>query len=715
MGGEVCTRGVMWGTLDEYSVVSGDFVSMEDGTGIVHIAPAYGEVDFELGRKESLFFLHPVRLSGKVDDTLKPFNGKFVKDADPLILEDLKSRGLLYRSETIRHTYPFCWRCSTPLLYYAKPSWYIRTTARKERLIAGNEEINWYPEHIKHGRFGDWLENNVDWAFSRERYWGTPLPVWRCDSCGKDDCIGSLEELRGKPGLSAEPMVLEALQKGEADLHRPYIDTVTFDCSECEGEKMRRLPDVLDAWFDSGAMPVAQWHYPFENRETFEKFFPADYICEAVDQTRGWFYTLHALSTLLFDRPCYRNVICLGHILDDKGEKMSKSKGNVVDPSTILDNQGADALRWYLLTSSPAGSVRRFSAELVADAQRRFIRTLWNIYSFFVTYANIDKFDPRTTPGVAEFSERAPLDRWIISELNKLIADVTNAMEGYDPTDAGRRIQGFVEVLSNWYVRRSRRRFWKSESDADKLSAYATLYECLVTLSKLLAPLTPFIAEEMYRNLVCSFYPDDVESVHLTHFPVADMEKVDEQLGQATRLAMNVSSLGRAARSSAGIKVRQPLAKVIISGISEGEREGMGATGPQILEELNVKEICFEKDEANLKHLADAAKVEIAKEGDLSVAIDIEITPELADEGMARELVHRLQTMRKQAGFDIADYIHTYYQGGENLVRVIEKHADYIKQETLSLNITAGIPQDAYKESYKIAGEEITLGVERQG
>jgi isoleucyl-tRNA synthetase len=393
---------------------------------------------------------------------------------------------------------------------------------------------------------------------------------------------------------------------------------------------------------------------------------------------------------------------------------MSKSKGNVVDPSTILDNQGADALRWYLLTSSPAGSVRRFSAELVADAQRRFIRTLWNIYSFFVTYANIDKFDPRTTPGVAEFSERAPLDRWIISELNKLIADVTNAMEGYDPTDAGRRIQGFVEVLSNWYVRRSRRRFWKSESDADKLSAYATLYECLVTLSKLLAPLTPFIAEEMYRNLVCSFYPDDVESVHLTHFPVADMEKVDEQLGQATRLAMNVSSLGRAARSNAGIKVRQPLAKVIISGISEGEREEMGATGPQILEELNVKEICFEKDEANLKHLADAAKVEIAKEGDLSVAIDIEITPELADEGMARELVHRLQTMRKQAGFDIADYIHTYYQGGENLMRVIEKHADYIKQETLSLNITAGIPQDAYKESYKIAGEEITLGVERQ-
>jgi isoleucyl-tRNA synthetase len=352
----------------------------------------------------------------------------------------------------------------------------------------------------------------------------------------------------------------------------------------------------------------------------------------------------------------------------------------------------------------------------VADAQRRFIRTLWNIYSFFVTYANIDKFNPQTTPGVAEFSARASLDRWIISELNKLIADVTNAMEGYDPTDAGRRIQGFVEVLSNWYVRRSRRRFWKSESDADKLSAYATLYECLVTLSKLLAPLTPFISEEMYRNLVCSFYPDDVESVHLTHFPVADLEKVDEQLGQATSLAMNVSSLGRAARSSAGIKVRQPLAKVIVEIGSKGEREGLEWVKTQVLEELNVKSMEFvERDDAVLTRLAEDRKVEIAKEGDLSVAIDIQITPELADEGMARELVHRLQTMRKQAGFDIADYINTYYQGGENLVRVIEKHADYIKQETLSHNITAGIPQDAYKESYKIAGEEITVGVERQG
>ncbi|MFQ5925657.1 MAG: isoleucine--tRNA ligase, partial [Dehalococcoidia bacterium] len=446
------------------TVISGDFVSMEDGTGIVHIAPAFGGEDYVAGQEWGLDFVRDyVDLQGVIQGTY-PFAGKFVKDADPLIIEDLKSRGLLYRSERIRHTYPFCWRCSTPLLYYAKPSWYIRTTAKKEGLIAENEKINWYPEHIKRGRFGDWLESNVDWAFSRERYWGTPLPIWKCESCGDCDCVGGVSELRGKPGLAGF--------EDSLDLHRPFVDEVTFACPRCQG-RMRRLPEVLDAWFDSGAMPVAQWHYPFENEELFAAFFPADYICEAVDQTRGWFYTLHALSTLLFDRPCFRNVICLGHILDAKGEKMSKSKGNVVDPWTILDSHGADALRWYLLTSSPAGSVRRFSMDLVGEALRRFLLTLWNTYSFFVTYANIDKFDPRSVGDVVYESE---LDRWIISELNLLIAEVTGAMEGYDPTDAGRRIQGFVEDLSNWYVRRSRRRFWKGESDADKLAAYTTLY-----------------------------------------------------------------------------------------------------------------------------------------------------------------------------------------------------------------------------------------------
>ncbi len=688
-----------------YPVTDADFVSLVEGTGIVHIAPAFGDVDFGEGLSSGLDFVRDyVDLQGIVRGTY-PFAGRFVKEADELILEDLKSRGLLYRRETIRHTYPFCWRCATPLLYYAKPSWYIKTTAKKDRLIAGNEEINWYPEHIKRGRFGDWLENNVDWAFSRERYWGTPLPVWRCDLCGEYDCIGSVAELKGKPGLAG----LEEL----LDLHRPFVDNISFECPKCKGGKMSRLPDVLDAWFDSGAMPVAQWHYPFENKEFFERFFPADYICEAVDQTRGWFYTLHALSTLLFDRPCFKNVICLGHILDDKGEKMSKSRGNVVDPWTVLDNQGADALRWYLLTSSPAGSVRRFSAELVGEAQRRFIRTLWNTYSFFVTYANIDKFNPRAA---GNLPERADLDRWILSELNQLIADVTAALEGYDPTEAGRRIQDFVDDLSNWYVRRSRRRFWKSESDADKLSAYNTLYECLVTLTKLLAPLIPFVAEEMYRNLVALHDPNAPESVHLARFPVADMGRVDEQLAQDTRFAMKVARLGRAARSSAGIKVRQPLAlaRVIVGKGSLRGIGSLGATEPQVLEELNVKRIEFEEDDAVLKRLADERKIEVAEEGGLKVAIDIEITPELADEGMARELVHRLQTMRKQAGFDIADYIYTYYQGGESLKRMIEKHADYIKQETLSRELTAGVPGDAYRESHKIAGEEVWLGVKRQ-
>ena len=681
-----------------YPVIGGDFVSTTEGTGIVHIAPAFGEVDYDVGRKESLWFVQQVDLQGKIIGTY-PFARLFVKYADPLIIEDLKSRGLLYRSETIRHTYPFCWRCATPLLYYAKPSWYIRTTAKKERLISANEEINWYPEHIKHGRFGDWLENNVDWAFSRERYWGTPLPVWRCEGCGKEECIGGIEELKGKLGISGldEPL----------DLHRPFLDKVSFECPEC-GQKMHRVPEVLDAWFDSGAMPVAQWHYPFENGEQFSKFFPADYICEAVDQTRGWFYTLHALSTLLFDGPCFKNVICLGHILDAEGEKMSKSKGNVVEPWPILNTQGADALRWYLLTSAPAGNVRRFSAELVGESLRRFILTLWNVYSFFVTYANIDKFDPRS---VAEVSYESDLDRWILSELNLLIDEVTRALEGYDPTAAGRRIETFVDDLSNWYVRRSRRRFWKSESDADKLAAYATLYHCLVTLCKLLAPFTPFVAEAIYQNLVRSFYPEEPESVHLTEFPVADMGKVDEQLAADTRLAMKVSSLGRAARSKAGIKVRQPLAKVFVEIRSKEERDALERIKSQVIEELNVKDIGIVK---NVVIEVPTIAIE-ASALEPVVSIDNNITPELADEGLARELVHRLQTMRRSAGFDIADYIVTYYQGGPTIQRVMLKHGPYIKQETLSRDLVEGIPKEGvYTESHRIAGEEVTLGVVRK-
>ncbi|MFC1958702.1 isoleucine--tRNA ligase [Chloroflexota bacterium] len=685
-----------------YKVIAADFVSMEDGTGIVHVAPAYGEVDFQAGQDEGLDFVHMVDLQGNITGNY-PFSGKFVKDADPLVLEDLEERGLLFRSEKIRHTYPFCWRCEAPLLYYAKQTWYIRTTAVKENLIAGNKEINWYPEHIKYGRFGDWLENNVDWAFSRERYWGTPLPVWQCESCERYECIGGVEELKEKAGFSGlkEPL----------DLHRPFVDEVTFDCSQC-GATMRRVPEVIDCWFDSGAMPIAQSHYPFEKETLLEDGrFPADYICEAVDQTRGWFYSLHAISTLLFDRICFKNVICLGHILDAKGEKMSKAKGNVVEPGAIINKYGADALRWYFFTSAPPGNVRRFDEKIVAEVTRRFLLTLWNVYSFFITYANIDNF----TPGSEETSlEPSELDRWIISELNQLIIDVDSALDGYSPTEAGRKIESFVDGLSNWYVRRSRRRFWKSENDADKLSAYNTLYECLVTLSKLLAPLTPFVAEELYQNLVCLAFPEALESVHLADFPVADESRIDSQLDEANRLAMKVSSQGRAARSKAGIKVRQPLEGDYVS-FSMEQALKSEAIKQSVLDELNVKWIKLATPE-ELAAMANNPDYVVDDESSPSTAIYTKISPELVAEGMAREIVHRLQTMRRSAGFDIADHIETYYQGDDYIKEVMSNAstAVYIKQETLSRGLVEGIPDEGIStEKYKLSGHEVVLGVKR--
>jgi len=687
-----------------YKVIATDFVSMEEGTGIVHVAPAYGEVDYQAGEEQGLDFVHPVDLQGKITGKYR-FSGLPVKEADPLVLEELRKKNLLFRSETIRHTYPFCWRCETPLLYYAKQTWYIRTTAVKEGLIEGNNQINWYPEHVKYGRFGDWLQNNVDWAFSRERYWGTPLPIWQCESCGKYDCIGSVEELKNKSGFSGlkEPL----------DLHRPFVDEVFFTCPKCEGKGvMKRVPEVIDCWFDSGAMPVAQWHYPFENKELFEDGrFPADYICEAVDQTRGWFYSLHAISTLLFNRPCFSNVICLGHILDAKGEKMSKARGNVVEPWAVVNKYGADALRWYFFTASPPGNVRRFSEKLVAEAARRFLLTLWNVYSFFVTYANIDHFTPSSEEAVLYQSE---LDRWVISELNQLIAEVDAALDGYNPTEAGRKIEGFVDDLSNWYVRRSRRRFWKSENDADKLAAYTTLYQCLVTLSKLLAPFTPFLAEEMYQNLVVSAFPEAPASVHLTDFPVADVTKIDKQLAADTRLVTKVSSLGRAARSQAGIKVRQPLAHVVVSVARHDEQRSLEQLKPQILEELNIKDLQFIDDVGRLNK----ESYVISSEGDYSVAVPTEISPELVAEGMGREIIHRLQTMRRSAGFDIADYITTYYQGDDYIRQVMTNKdlANYIKQETLSRQLVEGVPgEGAYTESHKLGDHEILLGVKRLG
>lgn len=680
-----------------YRIIATDFVSMEDGTGIVHVAPAYGEVDYQAGQDNGLDFVHPVDLEGRITGSY-PFSGRFVKEADPLILDDLRTRGLLFRSETVHHTYPFCWRCEAPLLYYAKQTWYIRTTAVKEELINGNQEINWYPEHIKHGRFGDWLQNNIDWAFSRERYWGTPLPVWRCESCGSYECVGGVEDLKNKPGTSGfeEPL----------DLHRPFVDEITFTCCRC-GAQMRREPEVVDCWFDSGAMPIAQWHYPFENGSLLrDGRFPADYICEAIDQTRGWFYSLHAISTLLFGKPSFRNVICLGHILDDKGEKMSKAKGNVVEPMAVIDKYGADALRWYCLTASPPGNVRRFSEKLVSEISRRFLLTLWNVYSFFITYANIDRF----TPGTEGVPESSGLDRWVISELNQLIVDVEGALEAYNPTEAGRKIENFVDDLSNWYVRRSRRRFWKSENDADKLSAYRTLYQCLVTLSKLLAPFTPFLAEELYRNLVGTAFPEAPSSVHLADFPSADVTLIDKRLSSDTRLAMKISSLGRAARSRAGIKVRQPLAVNYVSLSSISERQALERVKPEILEELNIKDLQVIDDVARLEEEGYV----ISSEGVYSVAVPTDISAELLAEGLAREIVHRLQTMRRSAGFDIADHIDTYYQGGSYVRQVVSDFAGYIKQETLSRELVEGVPSEgAFTESYRLGGHDVALGVHR--
>jgi isoleucyl-tRNA synthetase len=679
-----------------YPVISGDFVSMEEGTGIVHIAPAFGEVDFDVGKREGLDFVQPVELDGKVTGTF-PFAGKFVKDADPLVLENLKSRELLYRSGRIVHTYPFCWRCEAPLLYYAKKTWYIRTSIKKETLISGNEAINWYPEHIKYGRFGNWLENNVDWAFSRERYWGTPLNVWNCSQCGNYECVGSLEELKAKPNLQG---LVEPL-----DLHRPFVDDITFSCSKCGG-KMMRQTEVIDCWFDSGAMPFAQWHYPFENQDTFKRNFPADYISEAVDQTRGWFYSLHAISTLLFERPCFKNVICLGHILDAEGEKMSKAKGNVVDPWSVLDKYGADALRWYLFTAAPAGNVRRFSSDAVAEVLRNLLLTLWNVYSFFVVYANIDHFNPKAE-GKLSLSD---LDRWILSRLNQLIADVDGALDNYDPTSAGRKLEAFIDELSNWYVRRSRRRFWKSQSDADKLAAYSTLYHCLVILSQLLAPFTPFVADEIYRNLVGSVEPEAVESVHLSNYPVADLSQIDEKLVEATNLVMTVCSLGRAARAKAGVKVRQPLAKALVKVKSAGEKKALQKLTHQILDELNVKEVDFREAE----EIGDRPGYAFAVEGDYWVAVATELSPDLEAEGIARELVRRLQTMRRSAGLDIADHIVTYYDGGDSIQLVMNKFADYIKQETLTRELVSAVPPDgSYTEKFRISSCEISLGIKK--
>ncbi len=755
--------------VDYCYVLAADFVTTEEGTGIVHMAPAFGEVDLEVGREYDLPILQTVDSQGRFISQVNPWAGVFVKDADPAIIEDLERRELMYRSGTYCHTYPFCWRCDTPLLYYARSTWFAKTRERKEDLLANNRKINWYPAHIKDGRFGNWLEGNVDWALGRDRYWGTPLPIWRCESCGHQLLVGSIAELEERVGRawSLSP------ERGEAlDLHRPFVDSILLSCPECEG-KMRRVPEVIDAWFDSGAMPVSQWHYPFENEEMFEEQFPADFICEAVDQTRGWFYSLHAISTLLFNEPSFKNVVVLGLVVDAQGRKMSKSLGNVVDPWDVLRTHGADAMRWYFYTGAPAGNERRFSLELVGEVIRKFLLTLWNSYAFFVIYANIDRYDPKIpAPPVAQ---RPPLDRWILSELNSLVVKVDKALDDFDATGAARPVQEFVELLSNWYVRRSRRRFWRSEQDEDKAAAYATLYECLTTLSKLLAPFTPFLAEEIYKNLVSSVDGTAPESVHLSDFPCPDKGLIDAKLMADTALMMRLVSLGHAARNKAGLKVRQPLAQLSIKVCTPEEREVIEGLADQVLEELNVKSLaCVEESDlveyqiepdprllgpkygalypkieealASLDTYSVVEKVRsgeevevtiegqkvvllpqevkieplpreglaVAEEGSYMVAVATTLTEELRREGLAREVVRRIQALRKRADFKIEDTIVTYFEAHPILVQVMEEHGEYIQQETLSTALVpGGAPPGFVTKSYSIEGYGITLALKQ--
>ncbi|HKF77958.1 MAG TPA: isoleucine--tRNA ligase [Candidatus Dormibacteraeota bacterium] len=619
-------------------VVSADFVSVAEGTGIVHTAAAYGADDLRLCQEKGIPVRHTVDLRGRFLPEVEKFAGQFVKEADPQIVEDLRERGLLYRVEEVRHTYPFCWRCDTPLIYYALDSWYVGTTALRDELVANNAATNWVPAHIRDGRMGDWLANNVDWAISRSRYWGTPLPFWVCGSCDARRCVASAEELGLDP---------------ESDLHRPYIDAVELPC-ECGGT-MQRVPEVLDCWFDSGSMPFAQRGYPRTGQEAFESTFPADFICEAIDQTRGWFYSLLAISTMLFHRNAYRNVICLGHVLDPVGRKASKSRGNVLDPWYLFDTFGADALRWFFYTGAPVGEPYRTGEKELQEVVRQFLLTLWNVYSFFVTYANLDGFVPDRAGPVA-LAERPALDRWLLSRLSHLVETVDRSLDRYDVTGAARPIEAFVEDLSNWYVRRSRRRFWKAESDTDKLAAYQTLHETLVTLSRLLAPFTPFLADAIHRNLC------DGRSVHLADFPVPELEARDTALETEMAQGREAVQAGLAARDAARIKVRQPLPALTIT------RELLPEVAAIVRDELNVKELRVGGE----------------------LALDTTITDELRLEGMARDAVRLVQDLRKRSGLQIEDRIRLWHEGGEEWARVFERFGALLAAETLAVEVHRG-------------------------
>jgi len=747
---------------DHAYVVAGDFVSTDSGTGIVHMAPAFGADDLEVGRANDLPMLMTVAPDGSFVDEVDLFKGQWVKDADKNIAAELDSRGLVFKFGRYTHRYPFCWRCHTPLLYYARPTWFIRTTAKRDQLVGLNQTINWVPEHIRDGRFGNWLEGNIDWALGRERYWATPLPVWICDECGDQHCVGSLAELSELTG--------EDFDLNEVDLHRPYVDDITWTCKECGKGTMHRVPEVIDVWFDSGAMPFAQWGYPYFNQDIQPEQYPADYICEAVDQTRGWFYSLHAISSLLNEQVAFKNVICLGHILDGEGKKMSKSVGNIVEPWSVLDQYGADVFRWYMYTASAPGEPRRFSLELVGQSFNSFWQTLWNTYYFFILYANTEGFNPAEVD--IPVSERDALDQWIISELNALVRDVTEAFENYDAPGATRPIEAFVvDSLSNWYVRRSRRRFWEYDK-----AAYLTLYECLVTVSKLLAPTMPFVADSVYRNLVGSVDAGAPDSVHLTVWPEANEALINESVIHEMQVVMKLVSLGHAARNSSQVKVRQPLGSVNFS-LSKADTGIVGAYADIIADELNVKNVgVLDHAESVVKYSlnpipallgrkygADFPKIQqylrqpeqaekyahsllngeniqvsvngieaeltpeevevrttpaegfaVADEAGYLAALDVTITEGLAAEGLAREFIRRVQTLRRDANFEIDDRIKTEYKASSSLANAVEQFADFIKSETLTEELVAvNSPDGETTESYDFDDESLVLGLSR--
>ena len=731
------------------------YVTMSDGTGIVHIAPAFGEDDAKVGRKYDLPFVQFVNGKGELTEET-PYAGLFVKKADPEVLKDLDAEGKLFDAPKFEHDYPFCWRCDTPLIYYARESWFIKMTAVKDDLIRNNNTINWIPETIGTGRFGAWLENVQDWGISRNRYWGTPLNIWQCDKCGKMHSIGSIAELKELSDNCPD----------DIELHRPYIDAVTFPC-ECGGT-MKRVPEVIDCWFDSGAMPFAQHHYPFENKDLFEAQFPADFISEAVDQTRGWFYSLLAESTLLFNKAPYKNVIVLGHVQDENGQKMSKSKGNAVDPFDALQTHGADAIRWYFYSNSAPWLPNRFYDKAVTEGQRKFLGTIWNTYAFFVLYANIDNFD--ATKYKLEYDKLSVMDKWILSKVNSLVKSVDAYLNDYKIPETTRVLEEFVDDLSNWYVRRSRERFWAKGMEQDKINAYMTLYTSLVTLCKVAAPMIPFMTEEIYLNIVAGIDKTAPESIHLCDFPVANEAYIDKELEANMDEVLRIVVVGRACRNAANIKNRQPIGKMYVKAeaelsdfykeIIEDElnvkeveftndvrayssysfKPQLKTVGPKYgrllgkikqalsevdgntaMDELNEKgQLTFDFDGETVELTKDDLLIEIAQtegfesgnDGDITVVLDTNLTPELVEEGFMREIISKIQTMRKEAGFEVMDKITVYSDGNDKIAELISKNEDTVKNDVLATEIITG-KIEGYSKEWNINGENVTFGVKK--